>query len=103
VLTLEEVKGASHRCKKQTVFSKGSGKGTKNCHLRDTDRKTKLQKACNYSVKRSGQRRERAALQETGEEKCKGIFSLLCYIYKKATDNVCTNYVGQVGGGYKYI
>lgn len=30
-------------------------------------------------------------------------FFLLCYIYKKASDNVCANYVGQVGGGYKYI
>lgn len=28
---------------------------------------------------------------------------LLCYIYKKAADNVCANYVGQVGGDYKYI
>lgn len=36
--------GASHRCKEQNIFSKGSRKGTKDCYLRDTDRKTKLPK-----------------------------------------------------------
>lgn len=44
VLTLEEVIGASHRCNEQNIFSKGSRKGTKDCYLRDTDRKAKLQK-----------------------------------------------------------
>lgn len=35
---------ASHRCKEQNIFLKGSRKGTKDYYLQDTDRKTKLQK-----------------------------------------------------------